>query len=90
MSKKKASKNVRVALFHIFSYLDTNELLKVALVSKQWCKISRHPALWKNISLHNRSISSEVRAVQTDQIALPFVYCEDFVWHCFSPVNSVH
>ncbi|KAK3766025.1 hypothetical protein RRG08_002266 [Elysia crispata] len=58
-SHKKAIKNMRVALFHIFSYLDTNELLSVSLVCKQWCKVSRHPALWKVVSLHDRSISSE-------------------------------
>ncbi|GFO25859.1 F-box only protein 41 [Plakobranchus ocellatus] len=58
-AQKKAAKDMRVALFHIFSYLETEELLSVSLVCKQWCKTSRHPALWKRVLLHYDRISSK-------------------------------
>ncbi|CAL1537285.1 unnamed protein product [Lymnaea stagnalis] len=50
---------MRIALFRIFSYLDTPSLIQVSCVSKDWCRVSRHPSLWKHVTLENRAISSE-------------------------------
>ncbi|KAH9518993.1 hypothetical protein Btru_008857 [Bulinus truncatus] len=56
--KRHSQRRLRVALFRIFSYLDTPTLLEVSFVSKEWCRVSRHPALWKVVKLESRSISS--------------------------------
>ncbi|XP_035826595.1 uncharacterized protein LOC101851315 [Aplysia californica] len=50
---------MRVALFRIFAYLDTKTLLVMAEVCKEWCKVSRHPALWKKITLSDGEMSSQ-------------------------------
>ncbi|KAK7467884.1 hypothetical protein BaRGS_00036889 [Batillaria attramentaria] len=49
----------RVALFRVFSYLDTKTLSRMALVCKEWQRVSRHPALWKNVHLKYDRISSQ-------------------------------
>ncbi|XP_055875487.1 uncharacterized protein LOC106061266 isoform X4 [Biomphalaria glabrata] len=51
-------RRMRVALFKIFSFLDTATLVKMSCVCREWCKVSRHPALWKVVKLENKAISS--------------------------------
>ncbi|XP_077992073.1 uncharacterized protein LOC144446194 [Glandiceps talaboti] len=51
-------KRYRDALLCVFSYLETRSLLKVALVSKDWMEVSRHPSLWRKVKLANHRISS--------------------------------
>ncbi|XP_072168092.1 uncharacterized protein [Diadema setosum] len=49
----------RVALFLVFSRLNTPNLLKCAAVCREWRSVSRDPALWQYVHLYNRRISSK-------------------------------
>ncbi|XP_071481726.1 F-box only protein 41-like, partial [Diadema antillarum] len=49
----------RVALFLVFSRLNTPTLLKCAAVCREWRSVSRDPALWQYVHLYNRRISSK-------------------------------
>ena len=59
-SKREATRKRRQALCHIFNFLDTESLINVALVCREWKKISRHPSLWKHVYLRNQKCSVEV------------------------------
>lgn len=50
----------RIALFCVFSYLDVLTLGIVALVCKEWRRISRHPALWRRVQIKYQCVSSKV------------------------------
>uniref|UniRef100_A0A8C9U417 F-box protein 41 n=1 Tax=Scleropages formosus TaxID=113540 RepID=A0A8C9U417_SCLFO len=49
----------RAALFCIFTYLDTQTLLRAAEVCRDWRFVARHPAVWTRVLLENARISSK-------------------------------
>ncbi|KAK7111093.1 uncharacterized protein [Littorina saxatilis] len=57
--KREDARRRRVALFRVFLYLDTRNLCKMALVCKEWQRVSRHPSLWKNVHLKYERVSSQ-------------------------------
>ncbi|XP_052101746.1 uncharacterized protein LOC127735559 [Mytilus californianus] len=58
-SQREITRKRRQALCRIFSFLDTSSLIQVALVCREWKKISRHPSLWKHVYLKNQKCSLE-------------------------------
>ncbi|XP_076104542.1 uncharacterized protein LOC143073111 [Mytilus galloprovincialis] len=58
-SQREITRKRRHALCRIFSFLDTTSLIQVALVCREWKKISRHPSLWKHVYLKNQKCSLE-------------------------------
>lgn len=59
--KRREEKRLRrFALFHVFSYLDARSLCSVSMVCREWRRVGRHPALWKNVCLQYEAISSKV------------------------------
>ncbi|XP_076438053.1 uncharacterized protein LOC143277172 [Babylonia areolata] len=60
--RREDARRRRVALFRVFSYLDARALCKVALVCKEWKRVSRHPSLWKHVCLKYDRISSKFLA----------------------------
>ncbi|KAJ8317315.1 hypothetical protein KUTeg_005219 [Tegillarca granosa] len=57
--KREEIRNRRHALFQIFSFLDTKSLVDIALVCREWRKVSRQSGLWKKVSLTYRKISTK-------------------------------
>ncbi|KAL8617470.1 hypothetical protein ACOMHN_048738 [Nucella lapillus] len=57
--RREAARRRRVALFCIFSHLDSKSLCKAALVCKEWKRVSRHPSLWKHVYLKYDRISPQ-------------------------------
>ncbi|XP_071947498.1 uncharacterized protein [Antedon mediterranea] len=56
---KDCPKQRKIALFCVFSYLETEELLTCSQVCKEWCHVSHHPALWKKVYLSSHIITSK-------------------------------
>ncbi|NWI41436.1 FBX41 protein, partial [Picathartes gymnocephalus] len=54
---------MRAALFCIFTYLDTQTLLRAAEVCKDWKFVARHPAVWTRVLLENARVSSKFLAM---------------------------
>ena len=48
-------------LLLVFWYLDVQDLIRVSGVCRQWRDVSRHPSLWRHVSLDEDSVHSKVR-----------------------------
>ena len=47
-------------LLAVFSHLTTAELCRVARVSRKWYTVSKHPNLWRRVSIGETVITSQV------------------------------
>ena len=64
MSRREETRRRRQALRSIFLYLDVDSLLAVAQVCREWKKVSRDKALWKQVVLENKKCSSKVVVIK--------------------------
>ena len=49
-----------LVLLLVFRYLDVQDLVRVSGVCRQWRDVSRHPSLWRHVSLDEDSVHSKV------------------------------
>ena len=48
------------ALVLVFSYLNTAELYHVSRVCRRWWRVSRHPLLWRRVSISEVLLAPQV------------------------------